>query len=127
VGDGTISERRGGGSLRESVFQIPVPHGNEVLPTLFQVMELFNPGLVLVCHADWSVAGLVGLEAPEDKGAPVIEPFRGMAVGISLSQEVRRAGFCTGMFVEGAGRECSTSSSEEARASESGVERRMPG
>ena len=126
MGDGTSSDSRGGGSLRESVFQIPVPHGNELLPTLFHVIELFNPGLVLVCHPDCSVAGLVGLEAPVDRG-PVTGALRVIETGISLSHEVRRTGFCAGILVEGAGNGCSPSSSEDARASESGVERRMPG
>ena len=50
VGDGTISERRGGGSLRDSEFQIPVPHGNELPPTWFHAIEPPRPGLVL--HTD---------------------------------------------------------------------------
>jgi hypothetical protein len=104
VGDGTISDSLGGGSLRESVFQIPVPHGNELLglATAFQVKELFKPGLVVACQPDCSVAGLVGMEAPDDRG-PVKEGFRGMLAGISLSHEVRRAGLCAGAEVEGAG------------------------
>ena len=32
VGEGTISDKRDGGSLRDSVFQIPVLQGNELPP-----------------------------------------------------------------------------------------------
>lgn len=46
VGEGTISDKRGGGSLRDSVFQIPVPQGNELCPAWFQLKDPLKPGLV---------------------------------------------------------------------------------
>ena len=80
-------------------------------------------------HPDWSVAGLVGFEAPEDKGPVLVkEAFRWILAGTSLSHEVRRAGFGMGAMVDvDVACMCSTSSSDDANASESGVERRTPG
>lgn len=52
VGEGTSSESRGGGSFRDSVFQIPVPHVNGAPVALFQVAEPFKPGLVFVGQFD---------------------------------------------------------------------------
>lgn len=129
VGEGTISESLGGGSFRDSVFQIPVPQGNELPPTCGQFIELVNPGLVLVGHPDWSVAGLVGFVIPVDRGPAVVkDALRGRLAGTSFSQEVRRAGLGTGAAVDTGGNWVwSPSSSEDARASESGVERRTPG
>lgn len=128
VGDGTISASRGGGSFRDSVFQIPVPQGKEGFPTWFQGMELPIPGLVFG-HPDWSVAGLLGLEAPVDKGPLVVnDAFLVAVAGISFSHDVRRAGLGAGMLVDVATCcEWSPSSSEDAKASESGVDRRTPG
>lgn len=97
VGDGTSSESLVGGSLRDSVFQMPVPHGNELPATFDQEIELPIPGLVLAPQGDWSVAGLVGLDGPEGRGVPVgREDLRLMDTGTSFSQEVRRAGFGAG-------------------------------
>lgn len=124
VGDGTNSESRGGGSFRDSVFQIPELQGNELLPTFPQEREPPMPGLVVAPQAAWSAAGLVGLDGP-----PVVrEAFRLAGNGISLSHDVRRAGLGCGALVDaGVNCGCSPSSSDEAKASESGVERRTPG
>lgn len=97
VGEGTISESRGGGSLRDSVFQIPVPQGNEPPPTLDQGIDPPIPGLVFVPQADWSVTGLVGLEGAEERGFPAgREDFRLTDGGTSFSHDVRRPGFEAG-------------------------------
>jgi hypothetical protein len=109
---------------------MPVPHVNELFPTWFQFIGLLNPGLVPEGHPVWSVAGLVGLDAPVPEiNEPVVrDTFRGILRGISFSHEVRRVGLGaeTGTDVDGRC-ECSKSSSEDAKASESGVERRTPG
>lgn len=122
VGDGTSSESLGGGSFRDSEFQIPVPHGNELLPAWPQLTEPLSPGLVFVAQFDWSVPGLAG-----DKGPTVgSEAFFRRLVGTSLSQDVRRPGLGAGAIVW-INCDCSPSSSDDAKASESGVERRTPG
>lgn len=97
VGDGTISASRGGGSLRDSVFQIPVPHGN-VLPLVWpQELELAKLGLVLAAQV-WSAAVVAGIGAAEEKEVvPVVnEAFLGSPEGTSFNHEVRRAGFDRG-------------------------------
>src|SRR4051812_25134902 len=130
VGEGTISDRRDGGSLRDSVFQMPVPgaQGKELPPVWFQLKEPASPGLVFVVQGACSVAGLVGLEGADDRRPPGRECLRWAESGTSFSHEVRRAG---GRVVGGimfwAWATWSPSSSEEASASESGVERRTPG
>ena len=102
VGDGTISANRGGGSFRDSVFQIPVPHGKELFPAWFQAIELPIPGLVFG-HPDWSVAGLLGMEAPDDKGPLVVnDAFLVIVAGISFSHDVRRAGLGAGILADAA-------------------------
>lgn len=109
---------------------MPVPHVNELFPTWFQFIGLLNPGLVPEGQPVWSVAGLVGLEAPvpEIKEPVVKDTFLGILRGISFSHEVRRVGFGAETAADVDCRcEWSTSSSEDARASESGVERRTPG
>jgi len=47
VGDWRTSANRGGGSLRESLFQIAVPHGNDPLTGGPQVIEVPRLGLVV--------------------------------------------------------------------------------
>lgn len=102
MGDGTSSERRGGGSFLDSVFQIPVPHGNELLLAEFHVIEPPIPGLVFAIQLDGSPAGLAGFEPPEDKGPPVFKDvFLGKANGTSLSQDVLRVGLGGGAVEEG--------------------------
>lgn len=84
-------------------------------------------------QTDWSVAGLVGFDAPDDKGAVVVnEDLRVTCGGTSFNHDVRRPGL--GIETDEVGTcgavccECSPSSSDDARAiSESGVERRTPG
>lgn len=83
-------------------------------------------------QTDWSVVGLVGFDAPVDNGAVVVnEDLRVTCGGTSFSHDVRRPGL--GIETDEVGIcgaaccECSPSSSDEARASESGVGRRTPG
>lgn len=52
VGEGIISAKREGGSLRDSVFQIPVlvPQGSVLPPGWFQLKDPARFGLVAVAH-----------------------------------------------------------------------------
>lgn len=105
---------------------MPVPHEKEPLPEEPQLIEPVRPGLVALPQAPWSAAGVVGLElAGEKELFAVKDALRGNELGISFNQEVRRvglgAGACCDWFWW-----CSFSSSEDANASESGVERRAP-
>lgn len=52
VGEGTISDKREGGSLRDSVFQmpVPVPQGNVLPPAWFQLKDAARFGLVVVAQ-----------------------------------------------------------------------------
>jgi hypothetical protein len=128
VGDGTISDRRDGGSLRDSEFQMPVPHGKELPPAWFQLNEPLSPGLVVFAlQGPCSVEGLTGLEGADVSGPPDKECLRWAESGISFSHEVRRTGFVAGAVIVWVREMWSPSSSEEASASESGVERRTPG
>jgi hypothetical protein len=69
VGEGTNSDRRDGGSFRDSLFQIPVPgvQGKVLPPAWCQLKDPAIPGLVFVAQGAWSVAGLVGLEGADDR------------------------------------------------------------
>ena len=78
-------------------------------------------------HGAWSVEGLVGFDGAEERGPPGRECFRCTDNGTSFSHDVLRAGLTAGavtVWVSGAS---AASSSDEASASESGVERRTPG
>lgn len=100
VGEGTISDRRDGGSLRESEFQMPVPHGKEFAPAWFQLNEPLSPGLVVVeAQGACSVEGLAGFEGVEVRGPPGNECLRCADSGISFSQEVRRTGLVGGAVI----------------------------
>jgi hypothetical protein len=97
VGDWRTSANRGGGSLRESLFQIPVPHGNGPLPEGPQLIEAPKLGLVVAPQEVWSVAGVAGLEfTGESELVAVKEDLLGKVVGTSLSHDVRLAGFAIG-------------------------------
>lgn len=67
VGEGIISDKRGGGSLRDSGFHMPapVPQGNVLPPAWFQLKDPAMFGLVVVAQGAWSVDGLVGLDGAE--------------------------------------------------------------
>lgn len=97
VGEGTSSDNRCGGSLRDSVFQMPVPQGNEEPAEGFQAAEP-TPGLVFAAQLEGSAAGLAGLEPPPvDEGPPMVsDDFRGRASGTSFNHEVRRVGLGAG-------------------------------
>ena len=129
VGDGISSESRccDGSLLADDdsgLFQIPVLQGNGPPPLPAAGFQpFFHPcGLGFVvgqlgcCCCWWSV---------EENGGS--EDFRPIT-GTSFSHDVRRPPALGNVeedeVVVGA---CSTSSSEEAKASESGVERRSPG
>jgi hypothetical protein len=97
VGEGTISDRRDGGSLRESEFQMPVPQGKELPPAWFQLNEPLSPGLVVFeLHGACSLEGLAGFEGAKVSGPPGNECFRCAERGISFSHEVRRTGLVAG-------------------------------
>lgn len=99
VGERLNSLSRGGGSLRDSVFQIPVPQG-KLLPPWPQDIEPLRLGLVVVAHGLWSAAGVEGLEPVEARGPPVVsEAFLGRVCGTSFSHDVRRAGLGAGALV----------------------------
>ena len=126
VGEGTSSDRREGGSFRDSEFQMALLQGKELPPPWFQLKDPVRPGLVVLeTHGPCSLEGLAGLEGPEVKGPPGRECLRWADSGISFNHDVLRTGFVGGAMVLGA--MWSPSSSDEANASESGVDRRTPG
>lgn len=147
VGDCRTSESRGGGSLRKGMLsQMLVPHENGLLPALVDAVA-FQPSegplkaeFGLGGQALWSAA-VIGI-ALEEFAVVVREGLRASDGGTSLSHEVRRAGRVVGAEVEMEADAadvltalgpctawlewCSVSSSDEARASESGVDRPTP-
>lgn len=86
-----------------------------------------SPGLVAVTHGACSVAGLAGFEDAELSGPPGRECLRCADSGTSFSHEVRRVGLAGGAVIVCVSGAWSPSSSDEASASESGVDRRIPG
>lgn len=78
--------------------------------------------MVFEAHGACSLEGLAGFE-----GAEVRECLRCADSGISFSHEVRRTGLVAGAVIVWVRGMWSPSSSDEASASESGVERRTPG
>jgi hypothetical protein len=131
VGDAKTSVNLEGGSLRESLFQIPLPQGNELDPAVAACPRPPTPGFeadvwLWEPHVPESAEGVLGWEVVGDIELLANDPFLGWPPDcvVSFSQEARRVGFCGGTTV------CwwsdlwiSASSSELARASESGVER----
>src|SRR5690606_20715537 len=100
------------------------PQGNDPLPVAPQVIELDSPGLGFAPQVVWSTAGVVGLELVDGNELLVVkEAFLGSEEGTAFNHDVRLAGFGGGAVCW----RCSTSSSDDANASESGVERRTPG
>lgn len=128
VGDGKTSVRRCGGPFWGSLFQMVLPQGNDVLvawprPIVDPVVEL-TP----LPQGIWSLEGAVELGLAGENGPlPPREPLRVGCCCVSVSQDGRRVGFGPGLLVTGCKRcRWSCSSSEEASASESGVDPRMP-
>lgn len=127
VGDGRTSDNLWGASFLASVFQIPDPQGNDVDPEGTRPVAVADDVDVWAPHAPVSVDGVVGWDAVGDIVLLAKEPLRGCVKGwvVSFSQEARR----TGLWGVAAGMVCSwrcwlsPSSSELARASESGVDR----
>lgn len=117
VGDGRTSLNLVGASFR-SAFQNPVPQGKLFGPRPIADEAECDPQGPAVLSAD----GVVGCEAVGDIEVLANEPFRGRARGceVSLSQDERLTGFGCGAYAN-SGR-WSASSSELARASESGVD-----
>lgn len=122
-GDGRTSCSLKGGSLRLSWLQI-VPHGYAVGVLLHAVA----PGAVIDVHGICSVPGVPGSDVDGLYG-PVMDGFRLMLEAVtSFNQEVRRPHRADlAVAVEFVILTCSNSSSDDASASESGVDRRRPG
>lgn len=115
-----ITSCRREGSFRASWLDQILPHGLAPDPVFQPVAEEPLIDIQVGC----SLAGVPGFDAVGLYGI-VPDVFRfsvAFAVGTSFSQDVLRAGFC--IF---GGCTTAPSSSEDANASESGVDRRIPG
>lgn len=121
VGDGNTSLSLEGSFL--SLFQMPVPQGNEAggRPIMAEEAECVPHGPPPV-----SPDGVPGCEEVDDIVLLAKEPFLwglGTWGDVSVNQDARRTGWCGRRAVwVGSGTRWSLSSSELANASESGVE-----
>jgi len=127
VGDGSTSDKRWGGPFCESLFQMVFDQGNEAL------LEWPRPKVepvedpLTAPQDSWSFGGLTVLGLTGEKGRLLLnECLRFKLCCPSGSHDARRIGFGAGLLVTGrSGCRWSWSSSEDASASESGVEPRM--
>lgn len=122
VGEGKTSPRRDDASLR-SEFHIPPPQENPDAPAPRPIID--GAGCELQGPALTSADGVLGCEVVGDMEPLAKEPLRGRGIDcdMSFNHEDRRTGLC-GRAVEccaGSWR-WSPSSSELAKASESGVD-----
>ena len=127
VGEGRTSVSLEGASLR-SLFQMPVPHEKEPeFGAWGRPRTLADAGWVPQAPTPASAEGVLGCDVVGDMELLAKEPLRGRGSGcedVSLSHEDRRAGLwaCDALDDWQASGRWSPSSSELARASESGVE-----